>query len=135
MELYPKRKTDEEHVETTRKFLNRSKWFGLLFALGAVCQLVCFAMLWHLIYSFDVTILGVSQGVHIGIMLGAMGGVFIVLSAQCAVWALPYFLGQRTERLMVKFHDELIQKEKASNQASHATSEPAPGAASSAHGD
>ncbi len=131
MELYPKRKTDAEYVEATRKQIARSSKFGIFHACGALFFILAFLVLSRLIHSVDGMMEGVSSGVHIGIMFGFMGGIFILFAAQSVIRAAQYFKGQRTKRLMVKFHDELKMKE-ASNKALHATSEPGPGAASSA---
>jgi len=115
MELYSKRKTDEEYVEFTRKLIKRSKWYGLFFACGAVLFLVMFEALWRLIHSDKQIMTDISPGIHIGIMLGAMGGFFVVMAWQNMMWAAKYFTGQRAERLMVKFHDEMKKEKDASN--------------------
>jgi hypothetical protein len=115
MQIYPRRTTDEEYVEATRKLIRRSKWFGLFFAAGGVFFLVMFEALWHVIHSDEGLMADISPGVHIGIMLGAMGGIFLLLAIQSLMCAAQYFKGQRTERLMPKFHDELKKTKESSN--------------------
>jgi hypothetical protein len=113
MKLYPKRKTDEEYVEFTRKLIARSKWLGFLHALGAIVFLVMAEMIRRMIYSHDGIIPDMSSGVRIGIILGACGGLFIFLAIENLIGAIQYFKGKRVERLMLRYHDELKQNNPA----------------------
>jgi hypothetical protein len=128
MELYPKRKSDEEYVNATRRLVRRSRWFGLLHVGGALFFLVMFQLLWNLICSSEGLMGDLSPGVRVGITLGAMGGVFLLFAVQNIIWAAQYLKGLRTEKLMLAFHDELTRTKEASNKASEATSGSAPGA-------
>ncbi|KKL94692.1 hypothetical protein LCGC14_1862140 [marine sediment metagenome] len=122
MELYPKRKTDEQYVEAVRKLVARSRWFGVYHACLVIVFVVAFQILWRSICSVDGLMSGVSKGVHIGIMLGAMAGVLMVLAAQNVIWGAQCFKGHRTERLMLKFHDELKKEKELPTAESKATS-------------
>ena len=116
MQLYPKRKTDTEYIEMIRKFVERSKWFGAFHACVFILFSMMFLILRNIIYTTDSAVLGfkkmIEPGIHIGIMLGTFGGLLLVFAVLNVIWAVTYFNGQRTERLMLKFHDELKRKEK-----------------------
>ena len=104
-------KTDEEYVESVRKQIGRSKWFGVFHACGCIFFLGMFWWIWWMIYSTDSTFAVFPQaagsGGIIGIALGAFAGIQLVLAGQNAMWAAQHFRGHRTERLMLRFHDEL----------------------------
>lgn len=116
MELYPKRKTDAEYIATMRKIVKRSKRVAVFFVFCGMIQLTSFWFLWKMIHRLDGIMSEVSKGVHIGIMRGAMAGIFLVLASQCFQFAHEKFRGNRSEKLMLKFHDEL-EELKTDNQA------------------
>ena len=120
MELYPKHKTDEEFVEAVRKQAAHSRKFGIFHACGVLFFLGAFLVLSHLIHSVDGMMEDVSSGVHVGIMFGFMGGIFILLAVQNVMWATQYFKGNRTEHLMLKFYDDLKKKEPGASNKTNA---------------
>ena len=111
MELRPKRKTDEEYVESVRRQVAQSKWFGVFHACGFVFFLGAFWWIWWMIYSPNSPLaefLGAARSSSIlGIAFGAFAGIQLVFAGQNAMWAAQHFRGHRTERLMLRFHDEL----------------------------
>jgi hypothetical protein len=108
IDVCPKLRTDADYVESVRRRVRRSKWFALLHACGFVLFLGGYFCLWRLITTEDsVLAAAVGPGKYIGIALGAFGGLMIVLAGQSAIWAGQLLQGQRTERLMLRFHDEL----------------------------
>ncbi len=113
MNLFPKRKTDEEYVEAARKLVVRSKWIGVLEALAAIICLVSYLG----VNSFYVWLnkLQYGPGVLIGIIYGASGGLIISLAI---VNMIQCFKGRRAERLMLKYHDELKEKKTITNPPS-----------------
>lgn len=126
MELYPKRKTDDQYVTSVRKLVSRSRWFGVFHAVGAVFFFGMYHVIWNMLHSVDFPFhhfdlqspVGsdvVKSGFHVGVMLGAFAGIHLVFAVLNIMWAMQYFRGQRTERLMLKFHDELKEQE-TSNQ-------------------
>ena len=136
MELYPKRKTDEEYIEALRKLVARSKWFGVFHAFFVLFFLGMFLVWWHLLCKLDQLFPelaeSIGKGIHIGIMFGAVAGLFAFYALQAVFWSVQSFCGQRTERLLLKFHDRLKEQEQGLPKPSNSTSEPAPGAGSSA---
>jgi hypothetical protein len=120
MELYPKRKTDDEYVALIRKQVDRSKWFGYFHVVAAIAFVVMYFILWRLTMSASELVPEINSGLHIGIILGAFGGLLLVIAIQSIVWATQSFTGQRTERIMLKLYDELKKKEEASNQKKQA---------------
>ena len=48
-----------------------------------------------------------EHGAFIGVMMGAFAGLQVAMAVQNAIWAVQYLRGMRTERLMLRFHDEL----------------------------
>src|SRR6266446_5669987 len=106
-----RRKTDEEYVESVRKQIERSKWFGVFHTSGCIFFLGVFWSMWWMIYSTDSPFAelppAAGSGGVLGIALGAFAGIQLVLAGQNAMWAAQHFRGHRTERLMLRFHDEL----------------------------
>ena len=115
MQLFPKRKTDTEHIESVRRLLSHSKWFRIASACGAVGFLVIFWLWWRFIprlaHSMPELDEAARHGFSVGIMLGAMAGLFLFFAAICTYLTARPVTGQRTERLMVKFYDELKKRE------------------------
>jgi hypothetical protein len=111
MEPCSRRKTDEEYIESVRRQVERSKWFGVFHACGCIFFLGAYWWIWRMLYSPDSPLAELPQAVGsggmIGIALGAFAGIQLVLAGQNAIWAGQYFRGHRTERLMLRFHDEL----------------------------
>jgi hypothetical protein len=113
MEVCPKRKTDEEYVEWVRRLVARSKWVGVFHVCGFVFFLAVYLVIWRMIYSPESPLRDIpvasGTGWYIGVMLGVFAGVQLVFAVQNAIWAGQRFRGFRTERLMLRFHDELRQ--------------------------
>jgi len=110
MQLYPKGKSDEEYVESVRRLVARSRWFGLFHAFACIFFLAMFWWTWRMALSIDSMIadlpVSVERGAFLGVMMGAFAGFALLLAAQNAIWAGQYLRGMRTEKLMLKFHDE-----------------------------
>ena len=111
MELYPKQKTEEEYVEAVRKQAARSWMFGIFHACGVFFFFGVSLFLSKLIHSTDGAMEHVSSGMHLGMMFGFMAGILILLGVQNLIWAVQYFKGNRTERLMLKYHNKLKEME------------------------
>ena len=129
MKLYPKRKTDAEHVEFIRKQVGRSKWFLLLHSVAFVFFLAMFLLAGHQICRLDEIMPefseGAGHGFIIGVQLGLVAGLFVIFAVINVIFAIPYIQGYRTERLMLKFHDELKKKDETSNHTSDGIRQPA----------
>ena len=122
MQVFPKRKTDDEYIISIRKLVSRSRWFGVFHTVGAVFFLAMYHVIWRMLHSagfpfhhFDFhSEVGADVakfGFHVGVMLGAFAGIQLVFAVLNIMWAMQYFRGQRTERLMLRFHDELKKTE------------------------
>lgn len=111
MELYRKRRTDAEYVETVRKTVAWSKWLALFHAVMAAFFLGCYLLVHRWVYNIESSLLGVAQevspGVHIGLMLGAFMGLLLVFAVASITWGMNILMGQRAGRLMLEFHDQL----------------------------
>lgn len=112
MELYPKRKTDAEHVEWVRQQVARSR-LHLWFQLGmSVFFVVAFLVYWRWIYSIPETVPemreGIGIGFTVGLSLGSMAAMMIFCSVMCIFFAIPHMNGFRTERLMLKYHADVV---------------------------
>jgi hypothetical protein len=55
-------------------------------------------------------------GFSIGIQFGAMAGMMGICAIINVIFAIPLVWGQRTERLMLKYHDELRKHNVASDR-------------------
>jgi len=115
MQLFRTRRSDAEHVELVRRWLLRSKWIGIIYACCAAGFFAMFAMYWRFIPKLAGSGLESDQaaqrGFFIGVLLGAMAGLPLFFGVICAYLAMRPVTGQRTERLMVKFYDELKKRE------------------------
>jgi len=107
MELYRKPKTDAEWVEAVRKGVARSKKLMALYVGGAVLTIAGNVLFWQVLVQLIAIIPGIALGLYIGIMLGAIAGCNLIAMGHCIVGAMQIHQGLRTERLMLRFHDEL----------------------------
>lgn len=101
--------TDEEYVEGIRKVVARSKksaashaFFALVF-LGATLCVFGFIEKAEALVAQD----GRSMGTFVGFMLGAVAGFQFMLIVQSLTWAVQRWSGLRTEKLLLRYHDEL----------------------------
>jgi hypothetical protein len=130
-----RRLTDEEYVSRVRKRdrdVRRTQW---MWPIVLVAMFYCLAQGPHLVLQYTSRAPVSKQYAYTMLALGFVYGVFLLMVATQAavvVWKwIESRRGFRTERLMLRYHDELIEL-KALNKAPEATSEPAPNAASSA---
>ena len=117
MNLWPKRKSDQEYIEQVRRNIAR-KWLFLfarvfLLTVGLVyCGLFIWfvTMLWRSRPSF---VMGMAIGdpygsLTVAFIFGALAGMMLLL----AIWSFHHgiFLhfGDRNIRLMLKYHDALV---------------------------
>jgi hypothetical protein len=94
-----------------RRLLGRSNWFILFYACASVFFLAAFLLILRMVYSVDSVFVGVAGGTEqaaaIGVMLGVFAGLQMLAAGENARWAVQHWRGMRTERLMLRFHDEL----------------------------
>jgi hypothetical protein len=109
MEVFPRRRTDAEYVQLIRKAVSRSKWFVVLHA-----AMTCFYIAAFIVFPYYAAEMeglfpasAISLGVKIGILLGLLIGVIGALAVMSVGACIKTLIGWRTERLMLKFHDEL----------------------------
>ena len=120
MSLLPYR-TDPEHIEFIRKLVSRKKWYGLYFIFFAVLYFGIAFLVWNLAYRINTDIFpeldqAMSYGTQIGMMLGAFAGLMVMLAILSILWAINHFTGYRNEKLMLKYHDELMRIKAADKQ-------------------
>jgi len=131
MALYPRRKTDAEYVQWVRKTVSRARGLAVFHGTMAIVLLACYFAIIRIVGDVDMPFFGLDEatsvGVRMGLVLGTFMGVMLVVAAGNIVWLIMLLKGQRTERLMLKFHDELTKKEgDAEPQRAQACSEDAP---------
>ncbi len=134
MELYPKRKTNAEYIASVRKQVGHAKrnavFHGIMFAVS----IVLFLVLNHLVFEFCNIMPHVAEtlphGVIMGVPIGVVMVFLIALAASNVVIATRHIKGNRTERLLLTFHDELKEKESFQQAESTVPSKAAPSASS-----
>jgi hypothetical protein len=115
MQLYPKRLTDADYVESVRSMLARSRRLAVLHGVMAIFFICMFYAFHRIIFSTDDSsppIAGlIEPGMRIGMMLGAMMGASIMFAIFSIGSLINVIKGQRTERLMLRFHDDLQKRD------------------------
>lgn len=114
IELYPRRKTDEEYVEAIRKQIPMARKVALFQFFGGVVILVASWRLLVRTYEQCKDAIPAPTGVQemealLAILMGLMAGVAIgILSFQGLAFigaALNLWFGSRRERLLVEYFD------------------------------
>jgi hypothetical protein len=113
-----RRKTDAEYIESIRNWVRHWKWVAALYGLGAALYFGIFLSIIHIVFS-RVTgpvapgsgLGSEGRGLGFGLITGLLAGYFFVQGGACLVQMLTVVKGQRTERLMLRFHDELASRE------------------------
>jgi hypothetical protein len=130
MELYCRRKPDSEYIAWVRKQVGHGKRYAIFHGIMSVVSIVLFLMLNHLVFQFCKIMPEVAEtlphGVIIGLPLGVMLIFFVAMAGANAVMAARHLKGNRTDNLMLTFHDELKQKESFQQDCSTVSSEGAP---------
>lgn len=109
VELRTARLTDEEYVAAIRKMVARSKRqaalhaFFCLFFLGTVFWTVGFMDKVESALAPS----SAETGSYMGFLFGVFAGFQFMIAVQSLVWAAQGWLGLRTERMMLRYHDEL----------------------------
>ena len=128
MKILPKRNTDAEHVESVRTMIRRSKGRAVFHGAMACFFIAAYFVFHRFIFKMDDVAPGLASslepGVKIGIVLGVMQGFMIMFAAFNIGSVINTLRGQRTERLMLQFHDDL-EKHGDCQQPTPPYSEPA----------
>jgi uncharacterized membrane protein YqhA len=115
--MFWKRKTDEEFVESQRKWLLRSRWVAFGALVAAICTAVIymnlFVRLLEVLIDKDKVGVEFAKGIVVGIVIAkmmlAVGGLVGV--------AMVWLWKPRVLRLLVAYHDRLQALEKPSASA------------------
>lgn len=125
--LQANRASDEEHVELVRRQLKRSGSATTLSLLSAGMALLMFLVLAGIVSDPDLIRPGIVKeappGMCVGLMLGAVMGLQIVFALACVENAVNSWRGRRTERLMLKYHDQVHPPRVESSNSSQAVAE------------
>lgn len=117
-------KTESEQVESIRKLVNRSKWVALFFVVAFFAFAAMLIRVWHLGFKAHELIVDVHGSIPekmadsypfqvlIGIPFGLLIGLLLIVALACLGNILDMRYGYKTERLMLKYHDKLKEKEK-----------------------
>ena len=128
MHLCRRRSTDAEYVESVRRAVRHSKWMAVVYGVLTVLHFggslglsyLVFRLMSELVVAESVMD-EASAGAAVGLVFGALAGYFFVQGGSSFLQLLTIKQGQRVERLMLKFHDELKGRENGDVQV-----EPAP---------
>lgn len=111
MRVFPRRNTDAVHVESVRILIRRSKRLAVFHGVMACFFLTAYFVVHRLIFKMDDVApelaASLEPGVRIGIVLGVIQGFMIMFVVFNIGWVINMLKGQRTERLMLSFHDQL----------------------------
>ena len=131
MELYPKRKSDAEYIACIRRQVEHARRHAVFNGVMFVVFIVLYFVLNHLVFQFHEIMPEVAETLPLGLVIGVQFGVMFVflggMAAFCVVTAMRHLTGNRTENLMLKFHDELKNREGTSNHTPDGICQPASG--------
>ncbi len=118
--------SDEKYVEQIRKqdhLLRRMWWLG---PVGLLVMLYCLIRLADIVEGLTAHLQLERKLVYAGLLLGVSFGLLLTSIAVQTGNFIKHWIdtrhGFRTERLMLKYHDELMYK--TPGQASHTTTAP-----------
>jgi hypothetical protein len=108
MQIRPKHMSDAEYVESVRKVVARSKALLVLYVCNAVLLIGVNLGFWYVLQSLREIWPGIDEGLYAGILVGVVAGIGLTGAVSAIGSAIRYWCdGFRSERLMLKFHDEL----------------------------
>ncbi|MFA5206356.1 MAG: hypothetical protein WC708_18315 [Lentisphaeria bacterium] len=115
LQVLPKARADNDYIESIRKKLARSKWLAVFHGIMTCAFLAMLYSFHRLVFKTQGLLqalggMSFDGGVQIGITLGFMQGFLLLLTASSMVCAILTVKGNRTERLLVKYHDELNRR-------------------------
>ena len=126
MELYPKRKSDAEYIAMIREHVGRGKRHAVFFGFMFLVFMGLYLAFNYVVFRFHEIMPEAADALPLGVLIGVKFGVVMVflggLAAFCAITAMRHVSGNRTAVLMLRFHDELKQRE-SSPRDRHAPSE------------
>ena len=108
MQLYPKKQTDEEYIESVRKQVKNIKRNAIFYGVMGVFYLVLFMISWKLILFIagEMQLDGdIEQGFGVGIILGASAGIWVLGTGASFNLMIRHFRGLRTEKLLLRYYD------------------------------
>lgn len=117
--LCRRRKMDAEYVVSIRKMVAISKWMAILQGVLAVLGFAALLFLYYVVFDLRLgsadAELPVVDGLNpaIGFGIGVFMGLLFMQAMSSLIHVLTFISGQRTERLMLKFHDELQSRDGA----------------------
>jgi hypothetical protein len=121
LELFPRRQTDAEYIEAVRKDLGRSKWMALQHGAMAVlfiCSYCAISWMSLRMAGFTERVSGASgNGAGVGIILGVMQGIALVFAIACIGLVINVVKGQRAERLLIRYYDQIRQQDSDCQQS------------------
>lgn len=103
--MFWKRKTDEEFVESIRKWMGIRKWMAIAHLLMAIVFTVALTMLLKLL--FKLTPEAGGDGFPIGFLVGIFVGIGFVKVGLYFGFALIWLMKPRGLRLLIEYHDRL----------------------------
>lgn len=119
-----RRRTDAEYIASVRKVVTRWKWMLVLYGATTVLYFgMCLSI--SCIIRKLVSVLApagpmrdaAGTGLAFGLIMGCFAGYLFVQGGASFIEMLNVVQGQRTERLMLKFHDELERSKEGSGPA------------------
>jgi hypothetical protein len=120
-----KRRTDEEHVnQLRRKLASWNRWqpwlkgFSLLTIGLFVGLLITVVKLAQFMLRPPFGAQGINQGLYVGLVLGLLFGAQLAYVAHHIgqFFALTWLLSFRSEKLLIRYHDELAALRKPTDE-------------------
>jgi hypothetical protein len=118
LRLWPRRKTDAEYITSVRKVVKYSKWMAVVYGVVAVVGLGGSMAISYIAFQFAFVLMPAESvmdealaGAAVGLLFGTIAGYLFVQGGASFIQMLTVVQDQRTERLMLKFHDELMSRE------------------------
>lgn len=109
--MFWKRKTDEEFIESQRKWIGMHKWISLAHLLMAIIFAVALTMLLKMI--FRLTPEAGGDEFPIGFLVGLFFGIGFVKVGLYAGFALLWLMKPRAIRLLIEYHDRLHEQKRS----------------------
>ena len=109
--LWPKRLTDQEYVEQIRRTMSWNKWDAAAQLTVAAAYLAAPVLLSGILFKLGFQQAGnqVFAGLAFGFVVGLMLGIWAYLAGRHVHEAVQVLRGDRTAKLLLKYHDALAQ--------------------------
>lgn len=113
LDVFPKRKTDEEFIEDLRKQQRRRPWLILLMAAVAVLH---FAAAAWVIFKMEEFITGLTEveslyhtGLALGLVIGIFAGYLLMQGVEALLFIIQTGFHDRANKMLIEYHDACME--------------------------